>query len=74
MPQSLNDPLHLLLCDALWPKSSLPDSDSDLDHDPEQESHPQPPQPSPERQTLGLLRVSPLSAMAGTPPPGLSVL
>ncbi len=50
MPQSLNDPLHLLLCDALWPKSSLPDSDSDLDHDPEQESHPQPPQPSPERQ------------------------
>ena len=46
MPESLKDPLHLLFCDALWTKSSLPtDSDSDLDHDPEQDSLPQPPEP-----------------------------
>jgi hypothetical protein len=48
MPESLKDPLHLLLCDTQWTESSLPDSDSDLDHDPEQESLPQPPSPSPE--------------------------
>ncbi|KAH9062011.1 P-loop containing nucleoside triphosphate hydrolase protein [Lactarius vividus] len=57
MPQSLNHPLHLLLCDAPWSKSSLPDSDSDLDHDPEQESHPQPPQPPPQRQKGEVYRV-----------------
>ncbi|KAN0140055.1 P-loop containing nucleoside triphosphate hydrolase protein [Lactarius tabidus] len=50
MPESLKDPLHLLLCDALWTKSTIPDSDSDLDHDPEQESPPQSPASPPEHQ------------------------
>jgi hypothetical protein len=40
MPESLKDPLHLLLCDSQWTDSSLPDSDSDLDHDTEQDSSP----------------------------------
>ncbi len=46
MPDSFNDPLHLLLCDALWSESCLPDSDSDLDHDSDKESIPQPTTPS----------------------------
>ena len=50
MSESLKDPLHLLLCDALWTKSTIPDSDSDLDHDPEQESPPQSPASPPEHQ------------------------
>ena len=50
MSESLKDPLHLLLCDALWSKSTIPDSDSDLDHDPEQESPPQSPASPPEHQ------------------------
>ena len=50
MPESLKDPLHLLLCDALWTTSSLTDVDEDPDHDPEQDSPPQSPHDPPEHQ------------------------
>lgn len=46
MSESLKDPLHLLICDALWSTSStIPDHDDDhLDHDTEHDSPPQSPQ------------------------------
>ena len=50
MPESLKDPLHLLLCDALWTNSSLPDVDEVSDHDPEQDSPPQSPHGPPDHQ------------------------
>ncbi|KAF8271713.1 P-loop containing nucleoside triphosphate hydrolase protein [Lactarius quietus] len=54
MPESLKDPLHLLLCDALWTNSSLPDVDDDLDHDHEQLSPPHSPAAPPEHHKLSV--------------------